>query len=257
MAVNRTLWTTIFEKDAFPGLPCPQCRPGKLKLVKGSLSVDEPPFSAAYKDHPDWEPDWPVNRFTARLQCDEVSCGEIVMMTGDTEIVDVLIEEEVYSGWGTQRVLHVRTIFPAPPLFHIPKSTPGTIESQLNLCFQLFWTDLPSCVARLRTSVELMLDDQKIARERLNKQKTKMTLLTLHDRIDLFASQAIGADTQDSLHALRSIGNLGTHGTSVNNDAFFDALDVFEDVLLGIYEKNSIKMKAKKLRDTKGDYDNT
>jgi hypothetical protein len=152
-------------------------------------------------------------------------------------------------------VLHVRSVFPAPPLFRIPDGVPSSVAKQLRLAFQLFWTDIPSCVARLRTSVELMLDQEKVANEQFRKKTGEMERLALYNRIILFERQATGADAAESLHALRNIGNLGTHGSSVSHEALFDAVDVLEDVLLGVYEKKSIKAKAKKLIDTKGDYD--
>jgi hypothetical protein len=175
-------------------------------------------------------------------------------MVGDTEEVQTYLEEdEGYSGPVLEEVLSAHGVFPAPPLFRIHKDVPFNVGEQLELAFQLFWTDLPSCVGRLRTSVELMLDGEKVAKERLNKKTGQMTRLTLYDRIVLF-EKATGAGTGESLHALRNIGNLGTHGTGVTREALFDAIDVLEDVLLGVYEKKSIKAKVKKLIDTKGDY---
>lgn len=257
MAVNRTIWMRTFARDSFPGLPCPRCPQGKLKLASNGLSIKEPAYSKANHSHPDFEPDWATQRFSARLECDESKCGEIVFMTGDTEIVDSYMEEEgIYTGWTTEEALRACSIFPAPPFFRIPNDVPQDVAEQLKLSFQLFWTDLPSCVARLRTSVELMLDRHQVARERLNKKSGKMVRLNLHDRIILFESQATGADAGESLHALRNIGNLGTHDTFVSLEALFDAVDVLEDVLLGIYEKKSIKAKVKKLNATKGDYGN-
>lgn len=256
MAVNRAVWATMFAKDAFPGLPCPHCPQGKMKLAPKGLSITEPAFSKNSRSHADFEPDWVVQRFVARLVCDEAKCGETVFMVGDTELAETYVEDEgEYSGWALEEVLRARGIFPAPPLFRIPNGVPFPVAEQLRIAFQMFWTDMPSCVARLRTGVELMLDDQKVAKQQLSKKTGKMVSLNLHDRIGLFESQATGAGAGESLHALRSIGNLGTHGTSVSREALFDAIDVLEDVLLGIYEKKSIKAKAKKLVDTKGDYE--
>ena len=254
MAINRSIWTTRFERDAFPGLPCPRCSPGKLKLVPKGLTISEPAFSTADHRHPDFEPDWIVNRFSARLECDETPCGELVLMVGDTDLVESYRDEDVYSGGYLAEVLRVRGIFPAPPFFRISKSVPRDVVEQLELAFQLFWTDMASCVARLRTAVEMMLDEQKVAKDPLSQKSQKMERMNLHDRIVLFGKQATGADAADSLHALRNVGNLGAHGTEVTEEALFDAVDVLEDVLLGVYEKKSIRAKAKKLNDTKGHY---
>ena len=154
-------------------------------------------------------------------------------MVGDTQNVETYVDEDVYSGPGLVEVLRVRGMFPAPPLFRVPACVPNKVAEQLELAFQLFWTDVSSCVARLRTGVELMLDEQKVAKERLSQKTQKMERITLHDRIVLFGQQATGADASDPLHALRNIGNLGTHGTDVSHEALFDAANVLEgDVLL-------------------------
>jgi hypothetical protein len=253
MAVNRSIWRTKFAKDSFPGLPCPRCPQGKLKLVPNSLSITEPPFSKADHSHPDFEPSWVEGRFVARMECDETKCGEIVFMVGDTEYVEAYLEEGEYSG--LEEVLQARGVFPAPPLFRIPNGVPRSVAQHLRLAFQLFWTDIPSCVARLRTSVELMLDEENVAKEQLSKKTGKMVRLALQERIVQFERQTTGTGAADSLHALRNIGNLGTHGSGVSHEALFDAVDVLEDVLLGVYEKKSIKAKIKKLNVTKGDYD--
>jgi hypothetical protein len=145
----------------------------------------------------------------------------------------------------------VRVAYPAPPLFPIPESLPWGIKSELRVSFGLYWADNSACVARLRTAVEAMLDDQKVPRKGKS-NKDKIIRLDLSSRIDAFANNATGSDAKDLLHGLRNIGNLGTHGDSVTSEDLFDAMDVFEDVILGIYERKSIKAKAKKLADKKG-----
>lgn len=76
--------------------------------------------------------------------------------------------------------------------------------------------------------------------------------MDLAERIDVYAGTASGADAKDALHGLRYIGNLGTHGGAVSKEALFDAADVLEDVLLGVYEKRSIKAKVNNLKSPKG-----
>lgn len=255
MSVNRVVWRTLFDEQAFPGLPCPHCPSGKVKLVPGSIYKEEPTFSIAYHNDEDFEPDWAEDRFTARLVCDENGCGEIVHMIGDTTTVEVMLTdaEDGYDGWGIQRVYRPRAAFPPPPLFWVPPTVPHSIRKQLRLAFQMFWADLPASVGRLRTAVELMLDDHQIASEALAKSG-KAVHIPLGHRIDAFAATKAGDSLKEPLEALRDIGNLGTHGTSVDKEAYFDAVDVLEDVLLGVYETKSIKAKVAKLKATKGSY---
>jgi hypothetical protein len=248
MPVVRQNWISVFGRNSFPGLPCPYCAPGKMKLVPGSLSVVEPTMSVKYRDNQSWEPDNVVQRWSARLECDEASCGEIVHMIGDTDLVETFVEE--VDTWGLEDVLRVRAIFPAPPLFRVPISVPNKVRNELELAFQLFWSDLSASLGRLRTAVEKMLDDQKIKREGIDKNGDVFEM-KLNDRINAFSKLAHGADAKDMLHGLRNIGNMGAHGNEVTREDLFDAIDVLEDVLLGIYEKGSIKAKAQKLLDKK------
>ncbi len=254
MSVKRSIWISLFDQSSFPGLPCPQCEPGKLKLVSNSLKMEEPSFSATARKDPDWDPEWITNRFQARLKCDEKHCGEIVSVAGETETVQTEFDEDDgFSGWGLQEVLSLKSVFPAPPLFKISDNTPNGVKKQLRLAFQFFWSDYSTSAGRLRTAVELMLDSQKIPKEKLTK-KGKTMRMDLAERIEFFASSATGSDAKEALHGLRYVGNLGTHGSEVSKEALFDACDVLEDVLLGVYEKKSINAKVKKLKDTKGEY---
>lgn len=249
MAVIRQVWSRTFAQDSFPGLPCPYCTPGKIKLVEGTLSIVEPTMSRNYRETTDWEPENTIQRWSARLQCDEKNCGEIVHMIGDTDVIETYVDEHDI-GWALEDVLQVKAVFPAPPLFRVPDSAPRAVKNQLELAFRMYWTDTSACVARLRTAVEEMLDDQKVPRKGKDKNGD-VYRMNLNARINAFAKHAQGADAKEQLHALRNVGNLGTHGSEVTREELFDAVDVLEDVLLGIYEKGSIKAKAQKLLNKK------
>lgn len=248
MTINRALWYRLFDQKSFPGLPCPKCATGKLKLRQGTFSNTEPAYSQALHSHSDFEPEWIDSRWVAQLSCDETVCGEIVTLAGDTETVEFEIDEDGFHGWAQEEALRPRSVFPAPPLFRIPTDVPSKVAEQLRLAFQLYWTDLPSCVARLRTSIEVMLDQQGVPKTKMS-TSSKPSRMTLHDRIKAFELQSTGVDAADALQALRNVGNLGTHGSHITQETVFDAVDVLEDALLGVYEKKSIKAKAKKLKD--------
>lgn len=251
MSVLRAYWRRQFEKDEFPGLPCPACETGKVKLQPTTFEIKEPKFSVEARDHDDWGPDWITERWSARLVCDEKKCREVVLVAGDTDQVETYIEDDAYQGWGMTHVLTLRTVFPPPPMFVLPASVDMKVARQMRLAFQLYWIDLGTCVSRLRTGLERMLDEQGIATEALNKSGKKMVPLNLNNRIDLFEKQTKGNGTSELLHALRHIGNLGTHGGGLSEDDVFNSMDVIEDVLLGVYEKKSIKLKAGKLKAKK------
>lgn len=248
MPIHRATWHRLTSRGMFPGLPCPRCATGKLKLAPGSLRIAEPQYSADYHIDPDWEPDNVVERWSATLKCDETPCGELVELIGDTEGVEVEVETSPdHFAWGLEQMLRIRATYPPPPLFRISEAVPYTVKSQLKLAFRMYWTDASACAARLRTAVEAMLDDQKVPRERKT-AKGKMVRLNLQERISHFAQAADGAPHKDQLEGLRNIGNLGTHGgDDVTDEDLFDAIDVIEFVLTGVYDTKTIKAKAQTL----------
>lgn len=249
MPIKREIWHRLASRDDLPSLPCPQCTTGKLKLAKDGLDLVEPKYSKVHRDTPEWEVDHVDERWSARLRCDEKKCGEIAHMIGDSEVVEA--EVELPDGdvtWCLRDMLRIRAVFPSPPMFQVPENLPKRIDIELRLAFRMYWTDASACVARLRTAVEAMLDEQNVPKERLSK-KQKLLRMSLVQRIESFAK---GDVHKDQLQGLRNIGNLGTHGTrNVTDEDLFDAIDVLEFVLRGVYETQAIDKKAKKLANKK------
>lgn len=250
MPINRPTWHRLTPRETLPGLPCPRCATGKLRLVENALRIAEPQYSIDYHDDPNWEPDNVVERWSATLRCDEAPCGERVEMIGDTESVEIDVETSPGTyAYGLEQVLRIRAVYPPSPLFRVSETVPYKVKEQLTLAFRMYWTDVSACVARLRTAVEAMLDHQKVPRERLLPGKNKLRPMNLQERINAFAN---GAAHQDQLQGLRNIGNLGTHGGGdVTDEDLFDAIDVLEYVLTGVYDTKTIKAKAKKLEAKK------
>lgn len=205
----------------------------------------ETKFSRRLRQDDEWEPDWTDERFSAFLECDETTCGEMVVVSGDTEVVPEPADDGL--GHVLVTVLRPQSMTPAPPLFPLGFTLPWKVSNELKLAFHLYWADRGSCVSRLRTSLEVLLDDKGIKRDGVS-AKSKPYLLGLAERIDLFEQKFGDADNAESMHALRIIGNLGTHGGDIDSESLFDAMDVYEDALLEIYEGKTAKLKAKKLK---------
>jgi hypothetical protein len=53
MSVKRDLWNRLTPKESIPGLPCPRCANGKLKLKKDGLTVLTPKYAS--QDREDWD----------------------------------------------------------------------------------------------------------------------------------------------------------------------------------------------------------
>jgi hypothetical protein len=229
MAIDRALWVETFDRSQFPTFPCPRCERGRVSLDKDTLKIEEPPFSSLAHSHEGWEPDWTDERFSARLRCSEAGCGEIVIVSGDTRVVDSYDDE---YGWGMISVLRPKTMFPAPPLIRIPAETPDEVRSRIKAAFSLFWVDFGSAANSLRMSVEHLLDHLKVPRTSINAKTGQTVDLNLNGRIQFFEKNS--PDHGTTFHALRHIGNLGSHGAPLTLEVLLDAFEIYEDALAEI-----------------------
>lgn len=87
---------------------------------------------------------------------------------------------------------------PGSPLMAIPPSVPTDAAEAMQDSFTAFWGDRDGAANRLRISVERILDAEAISRKG-----------TLNDRITEFGKKH--PDMENSLHALRHVGNVGSH----------------------------------------------
>jgi hypothetical protein len=233
-----------------PKFPCPTCDAGHLHLVKDSLGIKEPVYSVESRKEAEWEFDWERERFYCVLDCDVATCGEYVVVSGDTTYVEVEDDERRY---GMMCVLRPRSMFPAPPIIDVPKEAPSSVSENIGIADQLFWADLAACANRLRISVEFLLDHFGVPREALNKYG-EMQRLDLNGRIDHF--KKTDKDHADTMTALRMIGNLGSHGAEVKREALLDAYEIYEDSLAELCGQRKKRLEAlkQKIIATKGMY---
>lgn len=248
--LDRTLWAEVFQRNGIPRFPCPNCKKGRLLLQPDSLMVVEPEFSKVACRSDDWEPGWEDERFVLVLKCDEGACGEYVTSIGDTTTIDDVGDD---GEWYVISVLRPKAMFPAPPLINIEAETPADVAREIRQSFSLFWNDLDAAANRLRVSVERLLDYFSVPYQATGKDG-KINRLDLNGRIAVFGKTT--PEHTETLTALRMIGNLGSHGSGVVREAFFDALEVYEDCLQDLVgtRKQRLADLKKKLIDAKGKY---
>lgn len=246
MPVDITLWVDSFSDLSIPIWPCPRCLHGRILRSEKSVRTIEPKYSKDARSHDAWEPEWITERFVAVLKCDNPKCGEIVVVSGETQIVG---EEDEEHGFVYVSQLVPKSIFPAPRIIDVPKETPSQVKREIELAFQLYWSDLGASANRLRSSVERMLDEFGIAKTITTGGKKRFRPLA--SRIDLFAHQKPAF--KDSLDALRHVGNLGTHAV-VDRPSLLAGFSILEDALAEILGKRSKKARSliKKIIKGKG-----
>jgi hypothetical protein len=241
--MKKSLWRAHFSQQFVPKFPCPNCEDGYLKVTKDRVRTALP----AYAKSAQAGGRYPPERFVMFLECSDLACGEVVAVAGDAISVpetDPNDRSEVYE------YLEPVIMSPAPPLITLPAEMPDSVKREIKLAFGLFWTDYRVAASRLRTSLERLMDHFGVAKTRIQKDQRnpntpgKRKLLELAVRIDMLPKKIGTRDYSDILHALRVIGNLGTHGTRVSHAAILDAFQLYEIALGTLFEDESESAKA-------------
>jgi hypothetical protein len=194
----------------------------------------EPGYNKKIRDNPESERDWLVERFTATLKCNNKGCEEVVVLSGDITQVDDYDEEFGHYMVGA---FEPTTMHPAPPIFPLPNDTPLNVARELNLAFEVFWADEGCAAAKIRTSVERLMDHFKVVRYYRSKDKKdpskkgKLKPYDLSVRIDKFASATKQVLHKETLHALRVAGNIGVHKNALSRNDLLDAFHIYEEAL--------------------------
>ena len=191
-----------FTKGSVPPWRCPSCETGRLKL-QGEFLVHSDAATHHSSGEEWFEPENSHYVFTGILCCE--NCQEKVVVSGDGTT------EEDYGEDGREYYTLLTPKFFQPSLRiiepNVSKDVPADVVVYLEKAFQIFWCDADSCVNRLRTVVEVLLDGLGIERA-----SPKGDRLFLAARIDLLVEPKHVA-VKDALTSLRHMGNEGSHGS--------------------------------------------
>lgn len=200
--MEKKYLTQSFAKENVPPWRCPSCESGRLKLV-GEFSVHSDAATQNSSNEEWFEPEYSNYIFTGILCCE--NCREKVAVSGAGNV------EEDYGEDGREYYTLLTPKFFHPPLRiiepSISKDVPADVIVYLEKAFQIFWCDADSCVNRLRTVVEYLLDGIGIDRNH-----PKGDRLSLAARINLLVEPQ-HVEVKDALTSLRYMGNDGSHGS--------------------------------------------
>lgn len=239
MAINRQLWTKHFIKNKLPAWTCSKCNVGLLEIQNNTLNAEETGDSRLARDHEAWDPEWIQYRFVALLKCNNKHCQDCVTVTGRGEVKEVF-----YSNYGHYEqeyldIFYPEYFSPAPQIFSIPENTPENIKKEILHSFSVFLSDANAAGNRVRTCVELILNQQKIIKTKSTKKGREK--LTLHMRIKEFESKH--KELGENLLAIKWLGNDASHSTGLKVDDIFDAYEILHHVLNEIYDNRSKRIK--------------
>lgn len=229
--MKKSTWRRTFTAEAIPKYPCPRCKEGHL-VKEGEIREWQPAWSKIHQSGPDSDIMDHTERFHILMVCDVKTCGEFVSITGlsspepdwDDEHGKVLVN-----------TFMPRSLYPAPRMIEVPANVPDAAKQELRNAEQVCWADTNSAANRLRVSVEFILDGLGIPREGMS-NKGKPISYDLNGRIALLDKSAAAASGHAStFHALRTVGNLGSHGAGVTWENFLDGLLVYEKALTDLF----------------------
>ena len=250
MIINRKLWTQYFIKNKFPPWTCLKCSVGLLELQKNTLNVEDTGDSRLARGHDAWEPDWIDYRFVALLKCNNKECRDCITLSGTGKVREAIIENYGYPEQEYLDVFYPKYFSPPPQIFPIPANTPEDIKEEIVQSFSIFLSDPNAAGNRVRTCIELILNQQKINKTVTKSGKRKP--LTLHSRITLFKTKF--NELGKNLLAIKWLGNAASHASGLEIDDIFDAYEILHHVLNEIYDNRTkqISQLTKKINKKKG-----
>ncbi len=247
MRFDRSLWLVNYY-GVFPAWPCPNCQqPALERDLRKEWLIYETAESAEAHDHDEWDPSWITERAAGALVCKR--CKDPVIMSAivaNEQAEDTDIGQRMFAQGFKPTYFE-----PALPMIEIPPAVADDVRQALTRAFALYWSDPSSSGHCIRTAVELMLDQQSIARGRNDSKRGERLRRTLHDRLELFAKRR--PELKETLMAVKWLGNAGTHDILTHEDVL-DTFELLEHTLDEVYNQRSrrIQRTAKAINRAKG-----
>ena len=209
-----------------PAWRCPHCFDGALASIKESLKQSSTAASQEARDHPDWGPEWDVDRFFMMMKC--VKCNDPVFCVGTTQSIE---EHDDELGWVFSNALVPTYFEPNVPVILIPSKCPDSVSAEVLKASSLIWCSPSSAGNKIRAAVERLMDAQVVP-----------STGALHGRIQAFGFT--NQDVADKLLAIKWIGNTGSHSDDLELADVLDAFELLEYCLEELYEGRSARLKA-------------
>jgi hypothetical protein len=237
--MKKKIWSQItFTKLSVPSWTCPKCYQGILKFNESKVGFcrtsDALNELDIYLQHHPLEDE---SRFATFLKCSNLECQECVSLIGDSAYEETFSPED-YSG-RNYRPLYFH---PSLHLFELPEAVPAVIKEQMIKSFSKFFSDYSGAANSLRVSLELLMNEKKINKTKI--QNGKRVKLPLHKRIELFGQ--VLPELKTYLIAAKWIGNAGSHYSEITREDLLDGYELMEHAIDELYIKPARLKKLKK-----------
>lgn len=237
--MNLSIWAKRhFNESSKIEWPCPNCKSSNLELQKDKLQAVESATSKNTRNKEnDWEIEWIELIFCGYLICK--NCTESVFFTGTGNPEHYQYYDNILEDYHEEYIQTFTPTFFQPfiPLFEIPEICSEELKNEINSSFKLFWCDLPSCANKIRISLEIFLNEQKV--KKFEVKNGKRFPISLHKRIEIYNHSEI----KDLLLAIKWIGNTGSHVGEIQTVDVLEAYRLLEFSLKKIYDDDTKELK--------------
>ncbi len=241
-----------FKKSNIPNWTCPTCNSSTL-IFDGEI-IEKP--TARLQHIPDVhfdnegnkfftdfdDIDGLMTRFTGFLKCSDKNCNDYILIAGFKNAEEHYFEDPKYGMASNKSDFYYPLLFD-PPLNIIAVSDkyPKLIQDELKKCFSLYWIDNASCANKIRSTVELLLDQEKVKRK-IRTKTGKLRQLRTHERVELYRNK--NQEIAEILLSIKWIGNAGSHIENLYDRQVLDAFDLLNHALERVYVKEIERLKG-------------
>jgi hypothetical protein len=252
MYLSKEVWVSVVNEELeigkLPMLPCSCCHRVLLEVKRELVKL----FEVVKRNPPDFSKiSVAVNgnlidalaaaaesiaeattrrfRFSATLICP--GCREPTIVAGDAK---------TRGPDGGPVYIRIKNTWPELQVFELKSTYPAGVTSEIQKSFIPFLRDAASTGSRVRTAIELLLDELKVARLRTQedgqvKRKQNGTPLTLSLSERLKELENREPYVAKLLGAIKQLGNEATHGGDLLYSDLLDAFDLMHHVLEELY----------------------
>lgn len=202
-----------FTKTKCPDWRCPSCLNQSLKIMRNTFKRIATAKTRGFDDSDDLYLEEVKFVFSCILVCRRDECAEHVSVSG--------YGYRVWSkeDYGFSELFIARSFTPPLPLFLLPEGCLPGIMQQMNVISSLLTVNNAATANAIRRLLEILMDVMEIPESH-----------NLHQRIEK-GLPVFGEDHSAAIHALKAIGNAGSHGNDITHQDLEDACLVLEAIV--------------------------
>jgi len=235
--IDKNYWLYLHFREGKPSdITCPTCGTGKIKILK-KFTIHQTKNKIELLQHGDYDTENLDDKFSGLLKCDNEYCNDVVAVCG-TAAPELIDDDPETSNREYFRCL--KPEYFSPPLKIIPLKYmyPTRVKEILEKSFALFFVDSDSCGNKIRISVEALLDELHVTKEKDGKRKPYR--LSLNERIKEY--QRTNMFLGELMLSIKWIGNYGSHNDSILKSDLLDGYEMMYAILDNLYDNQTDKL---------------